>query len=105
MFGTFPAAVHAADCAEKGSAHGDDERDDDADGGDGIRNDVPSVAGTEPARLVASGTPGQEPEEVVVVAHGGNYTKSDVSGQLVSRHHPRHFARQFARRIDDWVVG
>ena len=82
MFGTFPAAVHAADCAEKGSAHGDDERDDDTDGGDGIRNYVPSVAGTEPARLVASGTPGQEPEEVIVVAHGGNYTKSDVSGQL-----------------------
>ena len=60
----------------------DDERDDDTDGGDGIRNYVPSVAGTEPARLVASGTPGQEPEEVIVVAHGGNYTKSDVSGQL-----------------------
>ena len=43
------AAVCAADSAavwvEKGSAHGDDERDDDADGGDGIRNDVPSVAG------------------------------------------------------------
>lgn len=32
--------------------------------------------------MVASGTPGQEPEEVIVVAHGGNYTKSDVSGQL-----------------------
>ena len=75
----------AAVCAEKGSAHGDDERDDDADGGDGIRNDVPSVAGTEPARLVASGTSGQEPEEVIVVAHGGNYTKSDVSGQSVHR--------------------
>ena len=62
--------------------HGDDERDYDADGGDCIRNDIPSVTGTEPARLVASGTPGQEPEEVIVVAHGGNYTKSDVSGQL-----------------------
>ena len=76
------AALSAADCAEKGSAHGDDERDYDADGGDCIRNDIPSVTGTEPARLVASGTPGQEPEEVIVVAHGGNYTKSDVSGQL-----------------------
>ena len=85
------AAVSAAFCEEKGSAHGEDKRDDDADGGDGIRNDVPSVAGTEPARLVASGTPGQEPEEVVVVAHGGNYTKSDVSGQLAHRHFPRHF--------------
>ena len=74
---TPPASVHAAAWVEKGSAHGDDERDDDADGGDGIRNDVPSVAGTEPARLVASGTPGQEPEEVIVVAHGGNYTKSE----------------------------
>ena len=82
---TPPASVHAAAWVEKGSAHGDDERDDDADGGDGIRNDVPSVAGTEPARLVASGTTGQEPEEVIVVAHGGNYTKSDVSGQSAHR--------------------
>ena len=82
MFGISSAADSAAVWVEKGSAHGDDERDNDADGGDGIRNDVPSVAGTEPARLVASGTPGQEPEEVIVVAHGGNYTKSDVSGQL-----------------------
>ena len=52
MFGISSAADSAAVWVEKGSAHGDDERDDDADGGDGIRNDVPSVAGTEPARLV-----------------------------------------------------
>ena len=89
-------ALSAADCAEKGSAHGDDERDYDADCGDGIRNDVPSVAGTEPARLVASGTPGQEPEEVIVVVHGGNYTKSDVSGQSAHRHFPRHFEHSHA---------
>jgi hypothetical protein len=47
--------------------------------------------------LVASGTTGQEPEEVIVVAHGGNYTKSDVSGQSAHRHLLRRF--DFVRTV------
>ena len=67
--------------AERKSAQGEDKRDGDADGGEGVRDDIPPVAGAEPARLVAGGAPGQEPEEAVVVAHGGKYTKSGDGGQ------------------------
>ena len=51
-------------------------------GGDGLNDDVPLVAGLEPSRRVADGTSGKEPKETVIVVHDDNDTKSDAGGQV-----------------------
>ena len=50
-------------------------------GGDGVSNDIPLVAGSEPVRPVADGASSEEPKEAVVVVHGDNDTKSAAGGQ------------------------
>ena len=55
-------------------------------GGDSVSNDIPLVAGSNPAcPVVADGTSGKEPKEAVIVAHGGNDTISGAGGQAAQR--------------------
>ena len=58
------------------SGQGKDERNDSEDGGDGVGDHIPPVAGTEPPRRIADGTSGEEPEEAVVVVHGEKDSKN-----------------------------
>lgn len=66
---------------EKSGGKGDDKRDKQKNGGDDVGDDIPPVPGTDAARRVANGTPGEKPEEIVSVAHGEDITKSAAGGQ------------------------
>jgi len=67
--------------AEKESKERNAQRDGDKDSGGDVGDDIPLIPGTQSVRRVASSAPGQKPEDVIVVAHGGNDTKSDAGGQ------------------------
>jgi len=62
------------------SGEGDGERNEDQ-GGDGVNDNIPLVAGAKSPSRVADGTPGEEPEKAIVVAHGDNDSKSGDGGQ------------------------
>jgi hypothetical protein len=67
--------------AEKESKERNAQRDGDKDSGGDVGDDIPLIPGTQSVRRVASSAPGQKPEDVIVVAHGGNDTKSDAGVQ------------------------
>ena len=58
-----------------------DKRDKQKNGGDDVGDDIPPVPGTDAARRVASGTPGEKPEKIVSIAHREDITKSAAERQ------------------------
>lgn len=66
---------------EKSGDEGDDKRDKQKNGGDDVGDDIPPVSGTDAARRGANGAPGEKPENIIIVAHGDDITKSAVGGQ------------------------
>ena len=66
---------------EKSVGNGDAKSDKHKNGGDDVGDDIPPVPGTDAARRGANGASDEKPENIIIVAHGDDITKSAAGGQ------------------------